>query len=44
MHQKGFAHRDLKSANIMLTIHGDIKISKFQTLLSNELMLTHICA
>jgi len=29
MHSKNMVHRDLKSANIMLSIHGDIKIIDF---------------
>lgn len=29
MHSKNMVHRDLKSANIMLSIHGDIKISMY---------------
>ena len=27
MHENRLVHRDLKSANVMLSIHGDIKIS-----------------
>ena len=40
MHGKGFAHRDLKSANIMLSIHGDIKISMSSVFLSLLCQLT----
>jgi len=29
IHKHGFVHRDLKSANIMLSVHGDIRIIDF---------------
>ena len=29
LHEKGYAHRDLKSANIMLSIFGDVKLIDF---------------
>lgn len=28
LHQRNWAHRDLKSSNIMLTIGGEVKLSK----------------
>lgn len=27
LHDGGYAHRDLKSSNVMLTIQGDVKLS-----------------
>jgi len=29
LHSKGFAHRDLKSANVMMSIDGDVKLIDF---------------
>lgn len=31
LHKYFLAHRDLKSANIMITVHGDVKLSMFST-------------
>lgn len=37
LHSRKYAHRDLKSSNIMMTVHGDVKLSK-DDVFSHKLM------